>query len=168
MVEVEPGFEDFASARGAALFRTAWLLTGDWHLAEDLVQETLGRLFSRWSLVARADSPHAYAQTVLLRSFLSRRRRRSSHERPAELLEPADDHRDDGDADLRVVLLGALAQLDRTDRAVLVLRYWEDLDAPATATLLGITPVAVRTRSRRALDRLRAVLGDDLADLLPH
>ena len=70
------------------MFRTAWLLTGDWHLAEDLVQETLGRLFVRWSTVAAADSPAAYAQTVLLRSYLGRRRRRSFHERPTEVLAP--------------------------------------------------------------------------------
>jgi RNA polymerase sigma-70 factor (sigma-E family) len=167
-VDAEPGFEAFASARSAALFRTAWLLTGDWHLAEDLVQETLGRLFVRWSAVAAADSQAAYAQTVLLRSYLGRRRRRSFHERPTEVLEAPQITGAGGDADLRVMLLGALARLDRTDRAVLVLRYWEDLDAPATATLLGISPAAVRTRSRRALDRLRAVLGDDLADLLNH
>jgi RNA polymerase sigma-70 factor (sigma-E family) len=167
-VDAEPGFEAFAGARSAALFRTAWLLTGDWHLAEDLVQETLGRLFVRWSTVAAADSPAAYAQTVLLRSYLGRRRRRSFHERPTESLAPPEVNDASADADLRVMLLGALARLDRTDRAVLVLRYWEDLDAPATATLLGISPAAVRTRSRRALDRLRAVLGDDLADLLNH
>lgn len=167
-MDAEPGFEEFASARSAALFRTAWLLTGDWHLAEDLVQDTLGRLFARWSAVARADSPAAYAQTVLLHGYLGRRRRRSFHERPVHALEPTPVPSTDGDADLRVMLLGALAQLHRTDRAVLVLRYWEDLDAPATATLLGISPAAVRTRSRRALDRLRAVLGDDLADLLNH
>jgi len=73
----------------------------------------------------------------------------------------------DDDVSLRVTLLAALARLDPPDRAVLVLRYWEDLDAPATAVLVGSTPAAVRTRCSRALGRLREVLGDDLADL-PH
>jgi RNA polymerase sigma-70 factor (sigma-E family) len=165
-VDAAPGFVELATARSAALFRTALLLTGDWQLAEDLVQETLGRLFVHWSKVARADNPAAYAQASLVRTFLSGRRKRSSTERPTAELDagraPADD------VSLRVTLLAALAQLDPADRAVLVLRYWEDLDAPTTAELVGSTPAAVRTRCSRALTRLRGVLGDDLADLLPH
>jgi RNA polymerase sigma-70 factor (sigma-E family) len=165
-VDTEPGFVEFAAARSGALFRTAWLLTGDWHLAEDLVQETFGRLFPRWAKVARAEQPAAYAHTVLVRLFLSQRRRRSSHERPTEHLDQAAGSVEDADVGLRVLLLDALNRLDRIDRAVLVLRYWEDLDAPTTASLVGMTPAAVRSRSSRALVRLRDVLGDDLADLL--
>ncbi|MEO7982090.1 MAG: SigE family RNA polymerase sigma factor [Sporichthyaceae bacterium] len=162
----EQDFVDLATARGPALFRTAWLLTGDWHLAEDLVQEALGRIYARWSRVAAADEPAAYAQTVLLRTFLSHRRRRSSTERPTDRTEIPDDAASEADLPLRVALMDALGRLDRTDRAVVVLRYWEDLDAPATAALVGLSPAAVRTRCSRALGRLREVLGDDLADLL--
>lgn len=163
---VQAGFVEFAAARSGALFRTAWLLCGDWHLAEDLVQETLGRLYPRWSKVARADQPEAYANTVLLRVFLTQRRRRSSREQPTDGIDRVDRSVEDADVTLRVTLLDALGQLDRTDRAVLVLRYWEDLDAPTTAALVGMTTAAVRTRSVRALARLRDVLGDSLADLL--
>jgi RNA polymerase sigma factor (sigma-70 family) len=69
------------------------------------------------------------------------------------------------DAGLRLTLLDGLAQLDQIDRAVLVLRYWEDLDMNATAELLGMSPANVRTRSVRALARLRDALGADLDDL---
>jgi RNA polymerase sigma-70 factor (sigma-E family) len=165
-VDTEPGFVEFAAGRSAALFRTAWLLTGDWHHAEDLVQETLARLYPRWSKVAGADQPAAYAHTVLVRLFLSQRRRRSTREQPTDLLGRTAGSVEDADTSLRVTLLSALAQLERTDRVVLVLRYWEDLDAPRTASLVGMTPAAVRTRCSRALVRLREVLGDDLADLL--
>jgi RNA polymerase sigma-70 factor (sigma-E family) len=163
---VEAGFVEFAAARGAALFRTALLLCGDWHLAEDLVQETLGRLYPRWSKVARADQPAAYAHKVLIRVFLTQRRRRSSREQPTAGLDRIAGSVEDADVSLRVTLLDALGRLDRKDRAVLVLRYWEDLDAPTTAALVGMTPAAVRTRSVRALARLRELLGESLADLL--
>jgi RNA polymerase sigma-70 factor (sigma-E family) len=168
-VSSDQEFVELATARGPALFRTAWLLTGDFHLAEDLVQEALGRIYARWSKVAAADQPAAYAHTVLVHAFLSHRRRRSSTERPSDTSGPAglgDRAGADDDVALRVALLTALGHLDRLDRAVVVLRYWDDLDAPATAALVGLSPAAVRTRCSRALARLRAVLGDDLADLL--
>ena len=163
-MEAEAEFVELATARGAALFRTALLLTGDWHAAEDLVQETLGKLYAHWPRVARSSDPAAYARTTLVRTFLSGRRRRSSGERPRADLDPGPV--EDADAALRVTLLAALARLEPQDRAVLVLRYWEDLDAPAAAELLGCTASAVRTRSRRALTRLRDVLGGDFTALL--
>lgn len=164
----EQAFVELATARGPALFRTAWLLTGDFHLAEDLVQEALGRIFARWSKVAAADQPAAYAHTVLVHAFLSHRRRRSSTERPSDPSGLADlgERQGDDDVALRVALLAALGHLDRLDRTVVVLRYWDDLDGPATAALVGLSPAAVRTRCSRALARLRDVLGDDLAELL--
>jgi RNA polymerase sigma-70 factor (sigma-E family) len=164
-MDAEPGFVEFAAARSATLFRTAWLLTGDWHLAQDLVQETLGRLYVHWGKVAAADQPEAYARSVLVRTFLSHRRRRSSSERPSELVDIGQAVHE-ADSDLRVTLLGALSQLDRLDRTVVVLRYWQDLDAPSTGELVGLSATAVRTRCSRALARLRDVLGDDLAHLL--
>jgi RNA polymerase sigma-70 factor (sigma-E family) len=168
-VSSDQAFVELATARGPALFRTAWLLTGDFHLAEDLVQEALGRIYARWSKVAAADQPAAYAHTVLVHAFLSHRRRRSSTERPSDPAVEAglgDRAGPDDDVPLRVALLAALGHLDRLDRAVVVLRYWDDLDAPATGALVGLSPAAVRTRCSRALARLREVLGDDLADLL--
>ncbi len=157
-------FTEFAVARTPTLFRTAYALTGDWHRAEDLVQEALGRLYVKWSRVSRADDPAAYARTTLVRLFISDRRRRSSTERPTADL-GAGERVPDDDVSLRLTVLAALAQLGPIDRAALVLRYCEDLDAATTADLLGTTPEAVRTRCRRALARLREVLGDNLTDL---
>lgn len=170
-MDAEREFVEFATSRGPALFRTAWLLTGDFHAAEDLVQEALGRMYAKWSRVAAADQPVAYAQTVLVRVYLSRRRRRSTGEQPLDPTDVADraGATDEADLALRRTLADALARLDRVDRAVVVLRYWDDLDAAATGVLVGLSPAAVRTRCSRALTRLRDVLGDggtQLADLL--
>ncbi|WP_225845522.1 SigE family RNA polymerase sigma factor [Streptomyces sp. HPF1205] len=156
---------EFAGARAGELYRSACLLAGgDTFLAEDLVQETLGRMFVVWGRMTRVGNPAAYAQTVLVRAFLTHRRRRSSGERPsAELPEPPAGQ--EGDATLRVTLLGALGRLTPKDRAVLVLRYWEDRSIEETAAALDSSPGAVRTRSSRALERLRAELGGSLADL---
>ncbi|MFH9348108.1 SigE family RNA polymerase sigma factor [Kitasatospora sp. NPDC017646] len=158
-------FEHFAHSRGQRLFRTALLLCGDWHLAEDLTQVTLAKLFAAWPKVRRADNQDAYARGTLVRSYLSHRRLRRSGERPAlgELPEgtaPGDDPA------LRVTLLAALAELQPRDRAVLVLRYWEDRSVEETAAELGVSAGAVRAQSLRALGRLRAVLGPGAADHL--
>ncbi len=152
-------FEQFALARTPELLRAAWLLCGERYAAEDLVQDTLARLFSRWPRVRRADNPAAYARTVLTRLFIDTQRRRSSGERPVEVL--PDSGRLDPDADLRHSLVSALAQLSPTDRAVLVLRFLLDLDVATVATTLDLTGQAVRSRTNRALARLREDLGAD-------
>ncbi|MFD4233207.1 SigE family RNA polymerase sigma factor [Streptomyces sp. NPDC058542] len=157
-------FKVFAAARAGHLFRSACLLTsGDVHLAEDLVQETLSRMYVLWGRARRIDNPAAYAQTVLVRTFLTHRRRRSASERPlAELPEGAPADADD--PALRMTLLGALAQLAPKDRAVVVLRYWEDRSIEETAAALQVSPAAVRTRCVRALGRLRELLGGSIAE----
>ncbi|WP_129667769.1 SigE family RNA polymerase sigma factor [Phytoactinopolyspora endophytica] len=156
-------FKDFATAHSGRLFRTAWLLTGDWHLAQDLVQETLGKMYRKWRGRSRPDDPPAYARTVLTRTYISHRRLRASGERPTEAL--PESAMNDGDVALRLTLMDGLAQLGARDRAVLVLRYWEDRSVEETATELMLSPGAVRSRSFRALERLRVVLGDDTGDL---
>ncbi|MDH6579910.1 SigE family RNA polymerase sigma factor [Kitasatospora sp. MAP5-34] len=166
----EAEFLEFAAGRQGQLFRSAYFLTGgDTHLAEDLVQETLGRMYSLWHRMSwqgrarRIENPAGYAQTVLVRSFLSHRRRRSNAERPTAAF--PDLAGDDGDATLRLTLFDALAQLSARDRAVLVLRYWEDRSVEETAEVLRSSAGAVRTRSSRALTRLRALLGSSLSEL---
>jgi RNA polymerase sigma-70 factor (sigma-E family) len=150
-------FEKFATARAAELYRSAWLLCGEHAAAEDLVQETLARVYSRWDRVYSARNPAAYVQTVLFRTFVTGRRRLSSTERlVAEVPERGAsvvDH------DLRLALLGALDQLDRKDRAVLVLRYLLDLDVASVAAELELSENAVRSRASRALTRIRDRLG---------
>ncbi|WP_193612439.1 SigE family RNA polymerase sigma factor [Nocardioides lijunqiniae] len=151
------GFEEFARSRAAQLYRSAYLLCGDAHTAEDLVQETLAKVYDRWRrpLGGRIDNPAAYAQTTLTRTFISGRRRRSSGEVPyADLPDAPLADASDG-ADLRLDLQELLGGLSAVDRAVLVLRYVEDLGVDEVAHHLGITPGAVKNRSMRALARAR-------------
>lgn len=150
-------FEEFARAGSPRLFRTALLLCGDWHLAEDLVQTALGKAYASWHKVRRADSPDAYVRTVLIRSFMSYARLRRSSERPVSALpeSPATE----GDAALRVTLLAALAELPVRERAVIVLRYWEDRSVAETAAELGLSQGSVRNQSSRGLHRLRKLIG---------
>ncbi|MFF1564510.1 SigE family RNA polymerase sigma factor [Streptomyces sp. NPDC058293] len=160
----ESGFREFAEARTGHLFRSACLLTsGDTHFAEDLVQETLGRMYVVWGRSSRVGNPAAYAQTVLIRAFLAHQRRRSAQERPSDELPETSDI-PPGDALLRITLLDALRQLPPKDRAVIVLRYWEDRSVMETAEILNVSSAAVRTRSTRALARLREQLGGSVAE----
>ncbi|MFF1651674.1 SigE family RNA polymerase sigma factor [Streptomyces sp. NPDC058240] len=163
----EDQYLEFVAARAKALYRSAYVLAaGDTHLAEDLVQETLSRVYVHWKRVARADSPAAYAQTVLVRTSLTLRRRRSTGERPIGNM--PDNAAAGPDAALRLTLLDALGQLPPRDRAVLLLRYWEDRSIEETAQMLKLSSSAVRSQGTRALNRVRALLGDSLSDLVPH
>ncbi|CAL9465158.1 SigE family RNA polymerase sigma factor [Streptomyces sp. NPDC090994] len=162
--ERDQEYAAFATARAGHLYRSACLLTaGDTHLAEDLVQETLGRLYVRWGRMTRVGNPAGYAQTVLTRAFLSHQRRRSSGERATDVF-PDLPGAADGDAPLRLTLLDALSRLPAKDRAVIVLRYWEDRSVEETADALNVSSAAVRTRCVRALGKLRALLGEDLSE----
>ncbi|NUP54088.1 MAG: SigE family RNA polymerase sigma factor [Catenulispora sp.] len=157
-------FRAFVTASAGQLYRSACLLTGgDTHLAEDLVQEAFGRVYQRWSTVVHLDNPVGYAQTTLVNTFISTRRKRSNHERPG--LVAVDGPAADPDPALRLSLLAALRRLTPTDRAVLVLRYWEDRSVEDTAAVLNLSPGAVRSRSGRALARIRDILGADFAVL---
>jgi RNA polymerase sigma-70 factor (sigma-E family) len=157
-------FQVFVASRGAHLYRTACLLTGgDTHLAEDLVQETLGRMYLKWGRRRRIDNPAGYAQTTLVNAFISMRRRKSASERPSEFVDESAAR--DVDVELRVTLLAALRSLAEMDRAVLVLRFWEDRSVDETARALGLSAGAVRSRCSRALGRVREVLGADFIEL---
>jgi RNA polymerase sigma-70 factor (sigma-E family) len=156
--QVETGeleFTGFATAITPRLFRTALLMCGDWHLAEDLVQTTLAKLFVHWGKVARADLPEAYARGVLTKTFLSHKRVRRNAELPS--VDLGADRAAPTSPD-RLELFEALRKLDNLDRAVIVLRYWEDRTVSQTATEVGLSEGAVRTRASRALARLRAEL----------
>jgi RNA polymerase sigma-70 factor (sigma-E family) len=151
-------FEAFVAARGARLYRSALLLTGSPHAAEDLAQTALARAYASWRRVRAADDPVAYVHRTLHNTFLSERRRRSSTETPVAVT--PDRATTDGDADTRMALLASLATLAPLDRAVVVLRYWEDRSLEETAAALGLTAAAVKNRSLRALRHLRAELAD--------
>lgn len=157
-------YAEFVTARAGHLYRSACLLTGgDTYLAEDLVQETFGRLYLHWKKVSRASNPAGYAQTVLTRVFLTHQRRRSSSERATDVLPDVADPRGGGpggpDTLLRLTLVEALRQLAPKDRAVVVLRYWEDRSIEETAAVMEVSSAAVRTRCVRSLARLRVLLG---------
>jgi len=154
-------FEEFVFATGDRMFRTAVLLTGDRHAAEDLVQSAYAQAFSRWRLVSRAESPTAYTRAILTRLFLSDRRRKRVSEVP--LLPGAESPASDGDPAIRLSLLEALRTLPSLDRAVLVLRYFQDLPVAEVAIQTGLSETACRTRASRALARLRHHF-PDLAD----
>jgi RNA polymerase sigma-70 factor (sigma-E family) len=155
-----PGeFDAFVLTRGRAVLRFAHVLTGDPHLAEDLVQEVLARCHRKWRRIARMDSPEAYLRTAVVREYLSWRRRRSSTERVTGSLP---DHPDPNDATGRLVdraeMWSLLSGLPRSQRAVLVLRFYCDLPDGDIAAALGWTPSTVRAHASRALARLRSMM----------
>jgi RNA polymerase sigma-70 factor (sigma-E family) len=162
MATLDEEFSAFVAARADHLFRQAWLLTGSRPAAEDLVQTALTKAYAAWSRVRRADDPVAYVHGVLMKSFLSDRRRRSSAELP--VAEPRIEtvaQPDPADVQVdRIALAGALATLSRTDRAVVVLRYWHDRSVDETAAALGLSEAAVKNRSLRALRRLSEELSE--------
>ncbi|MFB6711591.1 MULTISPECIES: SigE family RNA polymerase sigma factor [unclassified Streptomyces] len=151
------GFEEFARANQRRLYRTAYLLCGDAESARDLTQTTLAKLFQHWHRVSRADHPAAYARTVLTRTYLAERRRRlrdflaHSHvDAPNPSVGP----------ELTVTLLTALAELPPRARAMVVLRYWEDLGVRTVAELLRCSESTVKSQCSRSLATLRTRLGD--------
>jgi RNA polymerase sigma-70 factor (sigma-E family) len=155
-------FRDFVLARRRAWLRTAWLLTGDWYAAEDLVQGTLTRCYPHWTRIA-ADSPDAYVRRAMFTQHASRWRRRWRGEiATGDLPEQAD--RDDAFAsvDRHQDIARALLALPPRQRAVLVLRFYEDMTEQQTATVLGCSTGTVKSQTAKALSRLRAsnVLSD--------
>jgi RNA polymerase sigma-70 factor (sigma-E family) len=153
-------FEEYVAARGRALERYAFVLTGDRQRSQDLVQTTLVKAYRHWRRVARTDHPDAYVRRILTTSYLDWRRRRSSTEEPvAALPEPDDPGGDPADlVVLRDEMLRALAALTPHQRAVLVLRHYEGYDDAAIGAVLGCSDVTVRSHATRGAQRLRAVL----------
>jgi len=159
----EADYAHFVRTRTHALLRSAYLLTGDQHLAEDLVQEALARTHRAWLRLERPDNAEAYARKVMYHAQVSFWRR----PRIAEVL-PGDIEADvaPGDEDpaeatvQRLTLRRALLALTAKQRAVLVLRFFEDRTEAEAAQLLGVSVSTVKTQTGRALDRLRALLPD--------
>jgi RNA polymerase sigma-70 factor (sigma-E family) len=150
-------FHQFVSLRTGALLRMAYLLTGDAHTAEDLVQESLLRCHRRWEKVAQAASPEAYVRRVVVNQHLSWRRRRSASEvvvEPGSIRQaPAPDVQEA--LATRDQLWGLLGELPARQRTVLVLRYYEDLSDADISELLGCRVGTVRSLAARAFARLR-------------
>jgi RNA polymerase sigma-70 factor (sigma-E family) len=147
------GFASFVAARGDALWRSAWLLTGDHQLAEDLVQTALAKSWRAWARVG-PDNFEAYLRRVLFTTYISWWRRMWRGECPTADLPEAPTT--PMDSDERNDLVAALAQLPRGQKAVVVLRYFEDLTEQQTADLLGINVGTVKSQCSRALTSLRS------------
>ncbi|MEZ0106444.1 RNA polymerase sigma-70 factor (sigma-E family) [Catenulispora sp. EB89] len=153
----EAEFAEVVAAKGAALRRTAYLMCGDWHLAEDLVQAVFVKVHLHWRRIRRQDSFDAYLRTTLFRVYIDTRRSKWRRETPAEYL-PDVEARGTGPSDDRDILVAALRRIPPRQRAVLVLRYWEDLSIEETAGLLGCAAGTVKSQAAKGLAALRPLL----------
>lgn len=151
----ESGFAEFVAARGTALQRTAYLLVGDHHTAQDLVQTALLQAAKHWARIHT--SPEAYVRRSIFTANVSRwRRSKVSEVLAGDAMPESPGHRAEGpDLDVRTTVMSALATLTSKQRAVLVLRYYEDLTETQTADALGISTSTVKSTHRQALARLR-------------
>lgn len=148
-------FEAYVSAAWPRLLRAAWLLTQDWHRAEDLVQTVLARAYGRWPRI-RDGAPDAYLRAMLATTYLSWWRRRWRGELPTERLpERAAAGGELEGVELRHLLAGALTRLPRQQRAVLMLRFHGDCTEADTARILGLRVGTVKSHTARALAALR-------------
>lgn len=152
-------FDTFILARSPALLRAAYLLTGDQHLAEDLVQSALARTHRRWAHLHEQGNAEAYTRRVMYHLQVSWWRRPRVAETPAERLPEPPGGDDLADATtLRLTLRQALLRLTVKQRAVLVLRFFEDRSEAETAELLGVSPGTVKSQTAKALARLRVIV----------
>ena len=159
-------FAAMFAGRASALRRTAYLLCGDWHRAEDLTQTAFVKCYAAWGRLREPAAVDAYLRSTLLHTFfdddkrLWRRRERATEELPETGSTPSDASED------RMVMLQALAVVPPRQRACLVLRFYDDLSVEETAAVLGCSTGTVKSNTARGLDALRRVLGDSVPDLV--
>lgn len=164
-------FDHFVADAADSLVRTAYLVTGDAGHAEDLVQETLFKVARRWSRVVSMEHPQAYARKVLVNLALDGSKRRSQHraelqgpslsDRPLSSRSESETSRGAFDvADDRLELIRALGELPPRQRAVLVLRYLDDLSESEVASTLGCSVGTVKSTTSRALGKMRELVPD--------
>jgi RNA polymerase sigma-70 factor (sigma-E family) len=163
MAEEDADFAAFVAARGPALLRLAVLLTADAEAAQDLVQDALVKVLPRWSRIAAGGNPEAYLRAVIRTAWIDtwRRRRRLrlvDVEPPDQPVGPGGD--DVAGAAVRLTVEAALARLTARQRAVLVLRFYEDLTEVETARVLRCSVSTVKSQTRYALGRLRTLAPD--------
>jgi RNA polymerase sigma-70 factor (sigma-E family) len=160
MTRSHDDFVEFASSSHERMRRTAYLLCGDWHRAEDLVQQALVKLYTAWPRVVGQGGEDAFVRRILLNTHLDDWRwRRRRPETPVGEHWNADPAPPSGSDD-RDALRRALALLPEGQRKVVVLRFWLDLSVEQVAADLGVTTGTVKSQSARGLDRLRSLLGD--------
>jgi len=153
---VAEGFAQFVEARERALQRTAYLLTGDWALAEDLVQTALARAWPRWERITRRDDPEMYVRKVLVNTWTTWNRRRWRGEKPSVTVPDAAAAGDVAEeVTVRVGLREALGSLTPRQRAVLVLRVYDDLPEAQVAHMMNCAVGTVKATMSQALAKLR-------------
>jgi RNA polymerase sigma-70 factor (sigma-E family) len=156
-------FSEYAAARWGSLFRTAYLLTGDHGLAEDLLQTVLVKCYVAWPRLRAAESADAYVRKALTNTYISWRRKKSwGREHPTEELPDLAVEDAGVDLSVRQVVMRALEQLPPRQRAVVVLRFYEDLGVERVASTLGCSTGTVKSQTSDALAKLRNILGDDV------
>jgi RNA polymerase sigma-70 factor (sigma-E family) len=150
-------FTYWSKDQAPALHRFAYLLCGDWHEAEDLVQEALARAALHWKRIESLEHPEAYVRTILVNQCRSMWRRPWSRHRPAEI---PDRGIPDGSDDLaaRSDLMDALRRLPTRQRATVVLRYYEDLSEAETAKVLGCSVGTVKSQTNKAIKTLQQTM----------
>ncbi|MGX6603626.1 SigE family RNA polymerase sigma factor [Micromonosporaceae bacterium Da 78-11] len=159
-VVADEEFSAFVVAVSPRLRRTAYLMCRDWHLAQDLTQITLAKMYASWGRLWRSANLEAYSRRVLMNAVFDQKKRRSDSEVVlAELPEPPG--KAGGGTDLQMTLMDALATLHVRDRAIVVLRHWEDQSVETVAEVLGVSVSVVKMGNARALGRLRTLLGED-------
>jgi RNA polymerase sigma-70 factor (sigma-E family) len=155
-------FSDFAALRWPTLLRTAYLLTGDHGHAEDLVQTTLAKCFVAWPRLRARSAADAYTRKAMLNTYISWRRKKSWYETPSDdRPEPEGVDSTAGIAQ-RSVVMAALATLPPRQRAVVVLRFYEDQGVAQVAKELGCSPGSVKRQTSEALKKLRRTIGMEL------
>ena len=169
--KIEADFRDFVTARSAALHRSAYLLTGNWATAEDLVQTALTKTYLAWRRIGDIGSVEAYARRVLYTTNVSWWRRMWRNEHPTEKM-PETARADHSDEHVeRDLMWRYVGKLPPKQRAVLVLRYYEDMSEAETARLLNVAAGTVKSQCSRALANLRTQLaeaGIEMAALDPR
>ncbi|WP_433346824.1 SigE family RNA polymerase sigma factor [Microtetraspora malaysiensis] len=154
----DDGFREFVAARGLALSRMAYLVTGDHGLAEDLVQEALVKVAARWRKLTKKGDPEPYVRKVMINQLRTwRRPRRLTFVPTADLPESSPSTDESEQAELKVALAQALSVLAPKQRIVLYLRFYEDLSERAVAAELGCSIGTVKRHTHDALKRLRQV-----------
>jgi RNA polymerase sigma-70 factor (sigma-E family) len=157
-------FTAFVESAGTRLRRSAYLMCRDWHLAQDLTQHTLAKMYAVWDRIREGTNLEAYSRRVLMNHVFDQQRRRSGSEIVLAELPDAPAGHQAGGPELRVTLVDALARLEVRDRAILVLRHAEDHSVDTVAGILGVSVSVVKMRNARALSRLRVLLGEDFLD----
>ena len=151
-------FDRFVADNGNGLVRTAYLMVGDLHEAEDLVQETLFKVASKWPRVSRMENPVAYTRRILVNQALHGRSKRSRNRAELKATPPAETAANAAHLDIHDELFDALAALPPRQRAALVLRYFLDLPEAEVAAALGCSLGTVKSSTSRGLKRLEETL----------